>query len=210
MAYIVIPAEIRQEKGSNAVKWLRRAGKLPAVLYGKTVENQSISITIDTHQFERIMATQSRNTLFALNIEGQETIVMIKEIQRHTVKRNPIHVDFIKVNMTVKQEFQVPIVLIGNAKGVKEGGVLEHVTRALTIACLPDGIPTQIEVDVTELGIGDHIAAQDLQLPENVDLQVDPLQVICTVTSVVVRDSDEDEVPAEPEVIRERKTDPES
>ena len=210
MAYMVIPAEVRQEKGSNAVKWLRRAGKLPAVLYGKTVPNQSISITIDTHQFERIMATQSRNTLFALSIDGQETVVMIKEIQRHTVKRNPIHVDFIKVNMSEKQQFQVPVVLVGNANGVKEGGVLEHVTRALTIACLPDSIPAQIEVDVTELGIGDHIAAQDIQLPENVDLQEDPLQVICTVTSVVEREAGEDDMPAEPEMIRERKSDPEN
>lgn len=207
MPYVVIPAERRQELGSNAVKWLRRAGKLPAVVYGKDVENQSVSLTIDARNFDRIYASYSINTLFDLQLDGQEMLVMVKAIQRHPVKRTILHVDFMKVNMSQKQEFQIPLNLSGTPKGVKEGGIMEQVTHAVTVICLPNVIPSGIEVDISELGIGEHITAQELPIPEGVELASDPLTVICTVRAIVERDesAEEGEAPAEPEMIREKK-----
>lgn len=203
MAQVSLKAERRSELGSNAVKWLRRAGKLPAVLYGKNVPERSISITIDAHEFDRLISTHPITTLIELQLD-QKVMVMIKEIQRHKVKRVPLHVDFLQVNMTEKLEFKVPVSLVGTAKGVKEGGVLEHITRSLNIACMPGEVPSQIEVNVAEMSLGAHIAAKDLTMPANVDLIADPLLVICTVKAVVEKEVS-DENPAEPEMIRERK-----
>jgi len=203
MPQVKLKAEVRSEIGSNAVKWLRRAGKLPAVLYGKELPEKSLAIIVDAHEFERLIATNPISTLIELQLESPK-VAIIKEIQRHPVKRVPLHVDFLMVNLEQKQEFRVRVQLVGTAKGVKEGGVLEHISHSLTISCLPGNAPAQLEVDVSTLGLGEHIDAKDLQLPEGIELLADPLQVICTIKAIIEKEASED-APAEPELIRERK-----
>ena len=204
MALVTLNASFRKEIGSNAVKWLRRDGKLPAVVYGKNVPGRSIAITIDAREFDRLAASYPSTTLIELQLDPKMTVI-VKEIQRHKVKRMPLHVDFLQVDLTEKQEFKVPVVLTGTSKGVKEGGVLEHVTRQLSVSCLPGQVPTQIEIDITNLALGEHIAVKDLTLDASIELLQDSLVVICTVKTVVEKEVSEDDQLAEPEMIRERK-----
>ncbi|MCL2498006.1 MAG: 50S ribosomal protein L25 [Symbiobacteriaceae bacterium] len=203
MPQVTLAASKRSELGSNAVKWLRRKGQIPAVVYGKGVPGMSLAITIDAHEFDRHIAVHPQSTLIQLQLEPP-MIVVLKAIQRHTVKRNPIHVDFLHIQMDQKQEFTVRVTLTGSAQGVKEGGVLEQITHTLNVFCLPALVPSFIEVDVNLLGLDEHIAVRDLQLPPEVELVADPLQVICTLKQVVEKEAEE-EAPGEPELIRERK-----
>ncbi|MCL2547807.1 MAG: 50S ribosomal protein L25 [Symbiobacteriaceae bacterium] len=203
MSQVTLTAEYRSELGSNAVKWLRRAGKLPAVLYGKDVPGKSISLTIDAHEFDRLLALNPLNSLIELQLD-KSVIVIIKEIQKHKVKRIPLHVDFMMVNPDLPQEFKLHVSLIGTPIGVKDGGVLEQVSLAVEVSCLPGNLPAAIEVDVTELARDAHIAAKDLVMPPGVTLLADPLQVICICKAVVDKESSQEDL-AEPELVRERK-----
>ena len=203
MPQVTLKAERRQEFGSNAVKWLRRSGKLPAVLYGKDVPGKSISLTIDAHDFERIITLYPMSTLIELQLE-ETHIAIIKDIQRDMIKRTPIHVDFLLVNMDLKQEFKIGVVLQGVARGVKAGGILEQVAYAVNVSCLPQDAPQQVEVDVADLGLDAVVTAKDLKIPVNVDLLEDPLQVICTLKSPSEEKEVSDTV-SEPELIRARK-----
>ena len=203
MSYVTLSATKREEAGSNAVKWLRRAGKIPAVVYGKGVPGASLAITIDAHEFDRHISKHAQSTLIELQLDVP-MIVIIKEIQRHKVKRHPIHVEFHMIQMDVKQVFAVRVVLNGTPRGAKEGGVLEQITHALDVLCLPQHLPTLIELDVSDLGLDNHIAVKDLVLPLGVEASADPLQVICTIKAVVEKEAGDEET-QEPEVIREKK-----
>ena len=204
MPYVFLDAELRAERGSNAVKWLRKSGKVPAVVYGKDVPDMSMAITIDARQFERLIAKNPLSTLIELRLDPP-IICVVKDIQRHPIKRDPLHVDFMLVNMNEEQEFKVRVVLTGQAKGVREGGVLEQVLRSLDVLCLPANVPAQIEIDVSALGLDEHIAIKDIAVPEGVQIKADALQVICTLKQVVEKEASEEEGSAEPELVRQRK-----
>jgi large subunit ribosomal protein L25 len=155
----------RTQFGGSESGRLRRAGQIPAVLYGGETR-EAESIAVDPKALVRILHSDAgANTLIALKIDGAgETRVLLREYQVHPVTRELLHADFYRVAMDRALRVTVPVHLTGEAKGVKaQGGVVDFVHRELIVECLPADIPEHITVDVTELMLHDGIRVRDLQ-----------------------------------------------
>jgi large subunit ribosomal protein L25 len=164
----VLDAVKRTSKGKNEARRLRAAGKIPAVLYGAQKAGDSPSpepVSVDPKPFMRILHSKSGlNTLITLKLQGApDTRVLVKDVQLDPISHHPLHADFYRVNMDRKIQVTVPVTLKGESRGVKQdGGVLDFVHREIEVEVLPGNIPDSIEVDVTELGIGDSVHVRDL------------------------------------------------
>ena len=167
-----ISGTTRKDSGKGAARTHRREGRIPAILYGHGED--SISLTIDYNEFDRLVhAVSIENTIIDLDVDGGRYKVLVREVQRHPYRGEPLHVDFFHVAMDEKLHVEIPIILVGNPEGVKnKGGVLDHQLRELEVFCLPGNIPEKIEVDVSELDVGDSIHVRDLDLPD-VEIQTE-------------------------------------
>lgn len=158
----------RNTRGKNEARRLRAAGRIPAVLYGAQKAGDQPApeaVAVDPKPFMRIMHSKSGlNTLITLKMEGAgDTRVLVKNVQLDPITHHPLHADFYRVNMDRKIKVTVPIALKGESRGVKQdGGVLDFVHREIELEVLPANIPDAIEVDVTDLGIGDAVHVRDL------------------------------------------------
>jgi len=206
MERLELTATLREQTGKGPARRARAKGMIPANLYGQG--SAAVNLSVDPLLLGKAIATAGgMNVLFNLKIEGRETVpVMVKEYQAHVLSRRFLHVDFLKVDLTKKITVQVPIHLVGKAPGVKEGGILEHMTRMVKVICLPTKIPEFIDVDVSALDIGDNIHAHDLKLPEGVEV---PAGADFTIAAVVAPAEEKEATPAtdvvQPEVIGEKK-----
>lgn len=163
----VLEAVSRSTTGKNEARRLRAAGRIPAVVYGAQKLGDPVApepIAVDPRPLMRILHSPSGlNTLITLKGAGNGARVLVREVQLDPVTHRPLHADFYRVNMDRKITVTVPIVLRGEARGVKtEGGVLEFVQRAIEVSCLPTQIPDAIEVDISDLGIGQAVHVRDL------------------------------------------------
>lgn len=164
----VLDAVKRQTKGKNEARRLRAAGKIPATLYGAQkagAQPAPESVAVDPKPFMRILHSASGlNTLITLKVQGgTDARVLVKNVQLDPVSHHPLHADFYRVNMDRKILVTVPVVLRGDSRGVKQdGGVLDFVHREIEVEVLPANIPDSIEVDVTDLGIGDSVHVRDV------------------------------------------------
>lgn len=167
---IIIDAQIREERGKNENRRLRSKGMIPAILYGVTNENISLSVKpLDVVQVLR--SKKGANTLFHINMIGERTTrsaVLIKDYQLDPVKDVLIHCDFVRVKMDEKLETNIPIHTTGKAKGIEMGGMLEMVMREIPIECLPADIPEDIIIDVTAMNIGDAVRVRDISLGDKI------------------------------------------
>jgi large subunit ribosomal protein L25 len=167
MKDVVLDVARREELGKNVSRRLRRAGKIPAVLYG--AGREAIALTVDPARLEQIIRSESGvNTIFQLNLTGtdQKRHVMIREYQVHPVEGRLLHADFLRIQMDTLIEVDVPVLLKGEATGVKlDGGILEPVTRQVRVSSLPGDIPENLAIDVSAMKIGDHLSVSDL--PKN-------------------------------------------
>ncbi len=185
MSESALQAEVREETGKGIGRRLRSSGRIPAVLYGRGVEN--VRLSIEPRALERALSSShaGMNTLFDLRVKGRagETVVLVKDLQRDPVRGSLVHADFYQVDLTQTIEVSVPIHVVGTAKGVSlDGGILDFPLREITIECLPRAIPDRIDVDVTELMVGDSVHVRDLALPEGVKLLSDAdLSVVSVV-----------------------------
>jgi large subunit ribosomal protein L25 len=184
-----LSATIRKEKGKGGARRLRQRGMLPGILYGH--KTASTPLTIDQKQFEQlIIATKSEHKLFSLSVEGDkkpsDKTVMIKEIQVDPVTRIYLHVDLFEVSMDEEITIAMTVKLVGEAEGVKTGGVLQQVKRELEIKCLPSQIPEALTIDVSALRIGDSIHLKDVQLPFGIKVLEDADLTIATVLAPTV------------------------
>jgi large subunit ribosomal protein L25 len=192
----------REPSGSRSVRRLRRLGNVPGVIYGGGEDPIAFSV----HARELRLALANAGAVIDLAIEGSAaTPVVVKELARHPVSGDTVHIDLLRVRLDVKIEATVGLELVGadDSPGVKEGGVLEHVTRELTISALPNDIPDSIEHIVSEMAIGDILTLDALRPPANVQLLDDPETVIATLTPPKLQLEDEDEIEAETEVVGE-------
>ena len=173
MAENVLSAETRSATGKGANRKLRVAGQIPAVVYGKGRDPQSV--TLDPKALDTLLHASGAglNTLIDLSVGGRTDTVLVKELQRHPVHGAFLHVDFFKVDLTQKITVAVPIHFVGKARGVEFGGILDHPLRELEVECLPRAIPEFVEVDVSALDVGDAIHVSDLRLPEGVEVKTD-------------------------------------
>lgn len=162
---VELTAQIRELTSRGAVRRLRRDEKVPAVLYGPKTD--PLSLAVESRQLERLIREMGEEShLVRLVIDGtqgsQIRQVLIREIQVHPFRRRFLHVDFYEVPLDQALEFDVPIELVGEAIGVKKGGVLDIIRRALSVRCLPGAIPEKITIDISDMDIGTTIHVSDL------------------------------------------------
>jgi large subunit ribosomal protein L25 len=181
---LALKAKVRETTGNGPARVLRRAGLVPAVLYGPASETTPLSV--DAHEFENLIKQRNINQiLFNLNIENGQNAkaIMIKELQTHPVSQDVLHIDFYKVNMKRKIRVNVPVVTTGKSAGVEMGGVLQIVRRELEVLCLPIDIPEAITIDISNLNMGDSVHVNDIPLDEDVEIPADVNFTILTVVS---------------------------
>ena len=185
MAEILIEAAPREAGSSNEARRMRRERKLPAVVYGGGKESHTI--TLDPGEIVSILKSESgQNTIFKLKIaDGSEENVMIFDVQIDPIKRSLVHADLLRIAMDVTIEVSVPLLIVGEAAGVIEGGVLDHSLRELVITCLPADIPESIEVDVTDLEMNQSIKVEDIQVPANVTVVTEADRSVASVVPPV-------------------------
>lgn len=208
-----LQAERREAAGKGGARRLRRAGKVPAILYG--ARKESVSLAVDPKQLALILHSESgQNTIFELRLEGEQTAAMVVDWQREPVRGALIHVDLKRIAMDQRLRVRVPVHSVGEATGVKlQGGILELVTREIELECLPNEIPEHITVDVSELSIGQNLRVGDLKLAAGLKVFTDADRVVAHVVSVkevevaapAAAVEGAEAAPAEPEVIKKGK-----
>jgi large subunit ribosomal protein L25 len=203
-----------ESRGKNEARRLRKSGKLPAVLYGGKKETRAISV--DPKAIAQILHSASgHNTIFEVSVDGERTKAMIVDWHYEPIKDALLHVDLKRIAMDQRLKVSVPIELKGEAEGVKtQGGILEQMLREVEIECLPDDIPSQIDVDVTELVFGKVIRVADLPHDPKLKFLSDPNSPVAHITTVKEEEvaapaeavaGEAAAAPAEPEVIKKGK-----
>jgi large subunit ribosomal protein L25 len=174
MPDVALSANLREERGSKSARRLRREGQIPAVLYGHG--SDPLSITIEARALRQAYASQSGGgVLFGLSLEGKDHLVITREIQRHPVRRTINHIDFQIVSRDEIIPGDVSIQLIGEALAVtRNEGNVEHSLMSIRVHAKPADMPASIEVDITDLEIGQAIRVSDLNLPSGVTIDIDP------------------------------------
>ena len=177
----VIKAEKREATGTGESRRLRHAGRIPAVVYG-TDGNQSLSL--DQHQFTLMIRDYGSNFIGDLVVDGGAVQkVLVKDVQYHPFNGNILHVDFVAISMDEMLQVSLPIELVGEAAGVVAGGVMEQVLSEVEIECLPGNMVETIELDVSEMQVGDTMTVGDITMPEGVRSAGDPSRVVVAVAA---------------------------
>ncbi|HEY0077324.1 MAG TPA: 50S ribosomal protein L25 [Pyrinomonadaceae bacterium] len=205
---ITVRAERRAGRGKNDARRLRSRGMVPLTVYGS--EGEAVSAAAPLSELAAILRSETgHNTIFTLDVEGVgASEVLFLDRQIDPVRGRLVHADLRRLVRGQKVEVAVPLHLVGDPVGVKEGGILEQLVREIEISCQPRFIPESIDVDVSELGVHEVLHVSDLPSDENVEILTPPETVIATVG--VVREEEPEpagvvEGPAEPEVIGKGK-----
>lgn len=198
-----LESKVRTDFRKSETNRLRREGGVPATVYGKGIE--PVSLAVNGLDMTGILKTEGgRLALIDLKVDGKAQKahpVMIQEIQRDPISYRILHVDFHRVSMDVPVHASVPIVLKGEAPGIKQGGILEQFTRDLEVKALPDHVPSHIDVDVSHLDLGNHVLVGDLMVPEDVEVLGPQADIV--VASVRLPHVHVEEVAAAPEELEE-------
>lgn len=201
-----LQAEKRLHKQKSAMRAERFKGKVPAVVYGKNIE--STPLYVEEAQLLKLIREYGSNVLLQLNWDSQTSSVMISDMQINPLKQSLIHIDFHEVNLKQKTRVEVPIVLIGEESVTKTGAVLQKQMHMIEVETLPTHIPDRINVDVTGLEIGDHLAVGDVVVPKDVQILADKETVILSVLPPALEANTEEasEDQAEPQAGEGEKT----
>lgn len=196
MERVSLEASMRQRTGKEGARRLRRAGAIPAVVYGRG--RKPVAVAVESRALRTALHTHAgTNVLIDLDIRvdgaADRQLVVIKELQRDIFSHEVIHVDFQAISLEETLEAHVPVILVGTPRGVAEGGLLDQHLREVVVECLPTQIPERLEVDVTGLRVGQAVHAGDLKMPEGVTLLTPPGDVVATVLAPRV-----EEAPAAP------------
>jgi len=208
MSTATLSATLRSESGKGAARALRRAGSVPAVIYGHKREPMSLSIV--TRDMERLLERVAPgSTVVELSIDGKVSRTIIREIQKHPFKKQLVHVDFQELVAGENITVSIPLIITGVSIGVRSsGGVLDQTLRELEISVDPSSIPNHIDVDVSALGVGDSIHVRDLTLPDGITVITDTDASVVVVAAPKVNATDaaaDAAAAAEPEVLRAKK-----
>ncbi len=197
MAEIILQATPRPPQGTRPVRRLRNEGKIPGVVYGLGAD--PVTLTVEWRELRAALITeQGLNAVINLEIDGTRTPTLVKDMQRHAVRRNVLHIDFIRVDLDKTVDVEVAIHLEGEAELVgREGGVIDQVLQALMITAKPADIPSGLSVDISSLRIGEAMRVSDITLPEGVTTPIDPEDPVVTASHGV---SDAEMAAAEAEV----------
>ena len=195
MAEVALKAEVRQERGKGPARRMRAAGKVPGTVYGRGMD--AVAVTVDARELDHTLSTDAgANVLIDLRIGSDTHLTLARALDRHPIRGTILHVDFLKIARDVAITVDVPVHFEGEAKGVKEGGVLEHHLWQLHVECLPGNVPERINIDVNAMDIGSIIRVSDVSVPDGVTILNGEEEIIvtCVVPQIL---KVEEEVPAE-------------
>ena len=198
----ILSVEERPERGTRAVRRLRREGFVPGVVYGGT-DGDSISFKVGARELRQVLVDGS--ALIDLDVDGSTRPVIVKDQQRHPVRDELIHIDLLEVRLDEKIQTQVSVHLEGGeeAPGVKEGGVLEHVTRELNVEALPTDIPDNVVVDVSAMEIAATLPLSDVPAPSGVTFLDDPEETVIATLVPPTEVEEPEEIEEETELVGE-------
>ena len=188
--------------GNGPARRLRQAGQIPAVLYGPKTE--SVLLSVNRSDLD-LALKKGRSGQIILNLVVQDNgetytrPAMIKELQLHPVSRNYLHIDFYEINLDRKITLGIPIVTVGSSVGVERGGILQIIRRELEVECLPFEVPESIEIDITDLDMGDSIHVKDISMDGEVELLGESNLTVLTVLSPKLEEEPEEEEELEEE-----------
>lgn len=181
MEALELKAQVREEKGKGHAARLRREGQLPCVLYGSEIE--TLPLTVNTSDLERILKNAGPNALIKVKVGRKEYISLVRDIQTHPVNKEYLHADLQQISLKEKLQTTVPLQVVGESPGVRDGGMLQQAVREIEVECLPTDIPDSIEVDISELAFGDSIFAGDLKAGPGVEILAEPDMLVISVVA---------------------------
>jgi large subunit ribosomal protein L25 len=189
-----LKAKVRENSGSAQSRRSRGEGNIPAVVYGLGMD--PVSVEIDAREFTNALKTEAgSNVIFNLEIGKEKYTALAREIQKHVYRNEFLHVDFIQVDLSQTVDADVQVNFTGIPMGVKEeGGVVQTVNSTITITALPTNIPTSLDLDISDLNVGDNLAAADVDLPEGVELandEDDSILITITIPRAAVEEEEE-------------------
>lgn len=195
-----LDAQVRDDVGKGVARSLRRAGKVPAVLYGR--KRGAVSLQIDDRTFQTLLRNYGSNVLINLVLgNDDEQTVVIKDLQRHPVKRNVLHADFQRISLDEKITTQVSIETVGTPVGVRDGGVLTVTRRQVSVNCLPLDTPEFLRINVEDLSIGDSFRVSDIEIDDMIEiLENETTQIAAVIEPKVVLETitaEEEEIEGE-------------
>ncbi|MFN3285259.1 MAG: 50S ribosomal protein L25 [bacterium] len=212
MQRLTLEVEARRERGKSAVRKLRRAGRVPGVLYGRGIE--PLAVVVDARALEAVLQRLAgANVLLDVVVREDGTVrtelAMLQDVQRDVLTRRILHVDLHRVSLTEKVYTRLPVRLKGEPPGVREGGILEFLRHEVEVAGLPTDLPDHLELDVSQLTVGASMHVRDLQVPPGVTVLTPPEETLVTVLAPAVAPEEApaavEEVPAQPEVVGKGK-----
>jgi len=182
----------RTDSGKGQARTLRREGRLPAVLYGPNTD--PVMLSIDLSELEDITKGGSAGqAILSISVKGEKKprTAMIKDLQISPLSRDYLHIDFYEVDMQKKINVMVPVTTTGKCIGLEMGGMIQLIRRELEVLCLPGNIPEHIEIDITELNIGDSVHVEDVQLEGDIEIPHDVDFTILTILSGKMKEEEE-------------------
>ncbi len=202
MDLIELKTKIRTTTGNGPARRLRMSEQIPAVLYGQKTE--PVLLSVNKSDLEQVFKKGGigqviLNLVIQKNGETTTRPAMIKELQTHPLSRNFIHIDFYEIKMDQKITAKIPVVTTGMAKGVELGGILQIIRRELEVECLPLAVPESIEIDISDLDIGDSIHVGQIRVEGEIEFLEDDNYTVVTVLSPKMEEEPEEEKEAEEE-----------
>ena len=194
MSENVLAVELRDGTGKGVTRKIRRAGRVPAVIYGHG--KATLSLSLDPKSLESILKASDAGVNTLIGLEGDSAIsgktVLVKELQRDPIDGFLMHADLFEVDPEEKIAISVPVHVVGIAEGITMGGILDHALREVELECLPSAIPDAIELDVTALSLGDSIHVRDLVVGEGISVRThEELPVVSVILPTVVEEEPE-------------------
>ncbi|MEN6499918.1 MAG: 50S ribosomal protein L25 [Rectinema sp.] len=179
MEHIELKVSPREKLTKGGLNKARRSGKIPAQLYGKEIA--PMSVFLDGQDFIDVAKHITESMIIDLNLDGKKYPALMKEIQRETLSGKIVHIDFNIIEAGQKLHVKVPLHLVGAAKGVREGGILEHAIHEIEVECEPDALPEKLEVDISGLEANHALHLRDISIPNGVKLLTSPETVIAII-----------------------------
>lgn len=205
---VKLKAERRDDLKKSSTKAIRDKGFIPAVVYGKAKD--TMTVQVDSIELLKTVRDEGRNAIISLDVEGASVDVMLHDYQVEPIKNQLVHADFYIVDMKQEMDVLVPVHLEGEAKGQKEGGVLQQPQYELEVRAKPADIPEEILIDISDLGVGDSIMVSDLKDGKNYEVLEDENTTIVAVTApdqVEDLEVDEQQEAVEPELVGQKGSD---
>lgn len=201
--------EERRKKSANRL--IRKNGKIPAVVYGKNIGNTPVQV--DELQFMQLLRKEGKNVIFQLNWGSDLATVMVGEVQSDPIKNIVKHIDFFEVNMKEERYVEIPLEVIGESAGEKEGGILQKQYQTIEVKCLPTNIPDSLQADISSLEIGDSFTVENLSNNADYEIQLDADTVLVSILPPAKEEEAEPaevDPDAEPELVEQDKSDGEA